>query len=406
MARVHTRHCFDVGSRYSAPLAYYALHGTRGSWFVVAELTPFKEGRPLSESMAKNAPVSDTSADRLTSLRRSLESFSRVPLGVFPTPLDSCPRLSEAIGPIEICVKRDDLTGLAFGGNKVRHLEYVFGDALQRRATAIISGSNAHANLPRQVAAACAKLGMHPYMLLRGERPDHLSGNLLIYALMNGRCRFVALDSFYNDFSRLADEWASELSAAGERPYIFDDVDPDSRGLGLAALGYVNALVELEKQFQDLNWRPDVIYMCSAVTSQGGVAAAMAAAEVSYRLVGVSARNPGAASTITKVANQASTLLELDHRFTVEEITNLSDYIGPLYGKPTPESMAATRLAAQTEGLLLDPVYTGKAMAAVIDHVHQGLIKPGTRVLFWHTGGAPALFDPEVALAIEEGWQL
>jgi 1-aminocyclopropane-1-carboxylate deaminase/D-cysteine desulfhydrase-like pyridoxal-dependent ACC family enzyme len=350
-------------------------------------------------------PESKKSPDKLANLRQSLASYPRVPLGVFPTPLDSCPRLSEAIGPIELYVKRDDLTGLAFGGNKVRHLEYVFGDALQRGTTAFISGSNAHANLPRQVAAACAKLGMRPFMLLRGVKPEHVGGNLLIYALMNGKCRFVPLDTYYQEFPRLADEWASELSAAGETPYVFNDVDPDSYGLGLAALGYANALLELEGQFRHMNWRPDVIYMCSAVTSQAGISVAIEATGASYRVVGVSARNAGAATTISKVANQASSLLEVDHRFTPEQITNLSDYIGPIYGTPTPESMAATWLAAQTEGLLLDPVYTGKAMAAVIDHVRKGVIKPGTRVLFWHTGGAPALFDPEVALAIEAAWQ-
>ena len=338
---------------------------------------------------------------KFTQLRRSLDGFPRIPLGVFPTPIDPCPRLSKAVGPIEIYVKRDDLTGLAFGGNKVRHLEYVFGDAVQRGATAIISGSSAHANLPRQVAAACAKLGMRPFMILRGERPEHLFGNLLIYALMDGACRFVTVESFYKDFTRLADAWASELAAAGERPYIFDDANPDSEGLGLAALGYVNAVLELESQFEALNWRPDIVYMCSAVTSQAGVQTAITALDASYRLVGVSARNPGAAATITKVANRASTILELDHRFTPDEITNLSEYIGD-YGKPTRESVAATRLAAQTEGLLLDPVYTGKAMAAVIDHVHQGVIASGTRVLFWHTGGTPHLFDPDVVRAIEE----
>jgi 1-aminocyclopropane-1-carboxylate deaminase/D-cysteine desulfhydrase-like pyridoxal-dependent ACC family enzyme len=359
----------------------------------------------LSESSAQSEAAANTRADAILAVRRSLDGFPRVSLGIFPTPLEACPRLSEAIGPVEIFIKRDDLTGLAFGGNKVRHLEYIFADAIERGATAIISGSNAHANLPRQVAAACARLGMRPFLLLRGERPEHVSGNLLIYALMDGKCRFVPLDTYYENFSRLADEWASELTAAGERPYIFNDVDPDSHGLGLGALGYVNALLELEAQFQELKWRPDVIYMCSAVTSQAGVAAAMVAIEATYRLVGISARNPGAGETIMKVANQASTLLELDHRFTREEITNLSEYIGPIYGKPTPESMAATRLAAQTEGLLLDPVYTGKALAAVIDHVHQGVIAPGSRVLFWHTGGAPALYDPEVALAIEEGWR-
>lgn len=241
-------------------------------------------------------------------------------------------------------------------------------------------------------------------MLLRGERPEHLFGNLLIYALMDGECRFVPIESFYKDFHGLATAWASELAATGERPYIFDDADPDSEGLGLAALGYVNAVVELESQLEALNWRPDVIYMCSAVTSQAGVATAITASGASYRLVGVSARNPGAAATITKVANRASTLLELDHRFTPGEITNLSEYIGS-YGKPTDESMAATRLAAQTEGLLLDPVYTGKAMAAIIDHVHQGSIASGSRVLFWHTGGTPHLFDPDVVKAIEDSSQ-
>jgi 1-aminocyclopropane-1-carboxylate deaminase/D-cysteine desulfhydrase-like pyridoxal-dependent ACC family enzyme len=358
---------------------------------------------PVAQLTRPQNPIRfrELDANKLTGLRQSLQGFPRVPLGVFPTPIDPCPRLSKAVGPVEIYVKRDDLTGLAFGGNKVRHLEYVFGDAIQKGATAIISGSHAHANLPRQIAAACAKLGMRPCMLLRGDKPENLFGNLLIYALMDGECRFVPVESFYRDFHALATAWASDLAAAGERPYIFDDANPDSEGLGLAALGYVNAVLELESQFEALNWRPDVIYMCSAVTSQAGVATAITALGASYRLVGVSARNPGAAATITKVANRASTLLELDHRFTTNEITNLSDYIGN-YGKPTSQSMAATRLAAQTEGLLFDPVYTGKALAALIDHVDEGSVAPGARVLFWHTGGTPHLFDPDVVHAIEK----
>jgi 1-aminocyclopropane-1-carboxylate deaminase/D-cysteine desulfhydrase-like pyridoxal-dependent ACC family enzyme len=351
-------------------------------------------GRPTSIRFRK------LNAAKVAALRKSLGEFPRVSLGVFPTPIDPCPRLSRAVGPVEIYVKRDDLTGLAFGGNKVRHLEYVFGDAARSQATAIISGSHVQANLPRQLAAACAKLGMRPCMLLRGDKPEHLFGNLLIYGLMDGACRFVPHDSFYKNFGSLAADWASELAAAGERPYIFDDADPDSEGLGLAALGYVNAVLELESQLDTLNWRPDVIYMCSAVTSQAGVATGLTAIESGYSLLGVSARNPGAAATITKVANRASTLLGLDHRFAQAEITNFSEYLGT-YGKPTPESIAASRLAAQTEGLLLDPVYTAKAFAAVIDHVQRGLIKPGTRILFWHTGGTPHMFDPDVVRAIE-----
>ena len=127
--------------RNSTGLAYYAppIHGEAGARVKVLE-SPFKEAS-LSEPKAKDAPGADLSGDKFTRLRRSLDNFPRVPLGVFPTPLDPCPRLSEAIGPVEIYVKRDDLTGLAFGGNKVRHIEYVFGDAIQRGATAIISGS-------------------------------------------------------------------------------------------------------------------------------------------------------------------------------------------------------------------------------------------------------------------------
>lgn len=339
-----------------------------------------------------------------TDLRRSLEAYARVPLGALPTPLEACPRLSQAIGSVEIYVKRDDLTGLALGGNKVRHLEYVIGDALQRGATAIISGSNSHTNLPRQLAAACAKVGMRPYMLLRGYRPTHLTGNLLIYALMNGHCRFVPPESYYNDFRRMATEWAAQLSAAGEVPYIFDDVDPKSRGIGLAALGYVQAYLEVEEQFADLHWQPDYVYLNSAVTTQAGIAVGMKARKADYGLIGVTARSPGGTEVITEVANNASILLELDHQFTTQDITNFSDYIGPVFGKPTPASIAAVRLAAETEGLILDPIYTGRALAAVIDHVKEHVIAPGSRILFWHTGGTPALFEPEVAEAIEQEW--
>jgi 1-aminocyclopropane-1-carboxylate deaminase/D-cysteine desulfhydrase-like pyridoxal-dependent ACC family enzyme len=268
----------------------------------------------------------------------------------------------------------------------------------------MISGSNAHANLPRLVAAACARIGLTCHMLLRGDPPSRLEGNLLIYALLGGQARFVADDAYYADFSRLANEWAAELEQAGERVYIYDDVDATSSTVSLAALGYVNAALELEEQLAEQSWRPDFIYLCSAMTTQAGLAVGAKALGLTSQLVGVSARDEEASSTIAGIAGRTASLLELDLPFETADITNVDDYIGPLYGSPTPESMEATLLAARTEGLLVDPIYTGKALAAIIDHVRRGRIPGGSRVLFWHTGGTPALFDHAIAETIEARW--
>jgi len=340
----------------------------------------------------------------ISKLRQALEPFPRVSLAPLPTPLDPLPRLAEAIGDVELYVKRDDLTGLAFGGNKVRYMEFLLAEAAQRGATTVISGSNAHANLPRLVASACARLGFTCHMLLRGTAPSTLDGNLLIYALLGGRARFVADDAYHRDFARLASEWAAELEAAGERVFIYDDVESTSNTVSLAALGYVSAALELEEQLETRGWRPDFIYLCSSMTTQAGLAVGSRALGSAHQLVGVSARDRNAASTIAGIATRAAGLLELDLRFDTADITNVDDYIGGLYGKPTSESMQATLLAAHTEGLLIDPIYTGKAMAAVVDHVRTGRIPAGSRVLFWHTGGTPALFDHAIAESIPNPW--
>ncbi len=347
--------------------------------------------------------VSTKASDRL---RQSLKPFPRVALAPLPTPLEPLPRLGDAIGDIELYVKRDDLTGVALGGNKVRYMEFILAEAVQRGATAIVSGSNAHANLPRLVAASCARLGLTCHMLLRGDPPSQLEGNLLIYALLGGRARFVDDDAYYGDFARLAGEWTAELEAAGDRVYLYDDVDATSSSVSLAALGYVSAALEVEEQFSTQGWQPDYIYLCSAMTTQAGLAVGARALGSTSQVVGVSARDKGASSTIAGIASRAATLLELDVQFETADITNVDDYIGALYGRPTPESMEATTLAARTEGLLIDPIYTGKALAAVIDHVRRGRIPSGSRVLFWHTGGTPALFDRPIAEIIEKRWSV
>jgi 1-aminocyclopropane-1-carboxylate deaminase/D-cysteine desulfhydrase-like pyridoxal-dependent ACC family enzyme len=354
--------------------------------------------------VAMSETVVGVSSQAAAQLRQSLQPFPRLTLAPLPTPLDALPRLAKAIGDVDLYVKRDDLTGLAFGGNKARYMEFILAEAIQHGATAIISGSNAHANLPRLVAAACARIGLTCHMLLRGDPPSSLEGNLLIYALLGGEARFVADDAYYHDFSRLAEEWEAELEEAGERVYVYDDVDSTSHTVSLAALGYVSAALEAEEQFAAQRWQPDYVYLCSAMTTQAGLAVGGRALGASAQLVGVSARDKQASPTIAGIANRTASLLELDLPFATADITNVDDYIGPLYGSPTPESMEATLLAARTEGLLVDPIYTGKALAAIIDHVRSGRIPGGSRVLFWHTGGTPALFDHAIAATIEERW--
>ncbi len=327
-------------------------------------------------------------------VRQALERLPRVPLAQLPTPLEPAPRLTRAVGGPTIFVKRDDLTGLALGGNKARQLEYLLGEALHQGATAVLSGAGVDSNHCRQLAAACARLGLRACFILRGERPTRLEGNLLLDTLFGADCRFIPTERFYAEFPRAAGDWFAELSAQGERPYLIDTLGWDSPALGLAAVGYVNAALELEHQFRSLAWRPDAVYLCSGAATQAGLVLAQKYLGLPYRLVGVSASAfvPNKPGVIAQVAERAAGLLGLDLAVHPHEVTNLEEYLGPGYGAMTPASVAALRLAARTEGLLLDPVYTAKAMAALIDHAGRGLIRPAEQVLFLHTGGAPAVF--------------
>ena len=327
-------------------------------------------------------------------LRAALERHPRVRLGHLPTPIEDAPRLSAAIGGPDVAVKRDDLTGLALGGNKVRQLEYLLGEALAHDATAILTGAGVDSNHCRLLASACARLGLRACLILRGERPGRLEGNLLLDALFGAEQRFIPADRFYQDFARVAEAWSTELRANGERPYVLDTLGWDSPTLGVAALGYVQAAVEMEEQFEARGWKPDTIFFCSGAATQAGLTAAQRILRLPYLLIGVSASPfiPNKPAIIAQVATRASSLLGDSRSVASSDVINLDGYIGSGYGALTPASVEAQRLAARTEGLLLDPTYTAKAMAALIDHAGTGRVRAGERVLFLHTGGAPAVF--------------
>ena len=327
-------------------------------------------------------------------VRTALDRLPRTPLAHVPTPLEPVPRLSSAIGGPEIFVKRDDLTGLALGGNKVRQLEYLLGDALEKNATAVLTGAGIDSNHCRLLACGCAKLGLRACLILRGTQPARLEGNLLLDTLFGADMRFIPAERFYTEFPRASAEWASELQAAGGRPYLIDTAGWDSPALGRAALGYVEAALELEEQFDASGWRPDAIVLCSGAATQAGLEAARRLLGLPYRVIGVSASPfiPDKAGVIAQVASRTLGLLGSPRPVSPHELTNLDGYIGSGYGALTPASVDAQRLAARTEGLLLDPTYTAKAMAALIDLVKRRCLRGKERVLFLHTGGAPAVF--------------
>ncbi|HZP96271.1 MAG TPA: pyridoxal-phosphate dependent enzyme [Candidatus Limnocylindria bacterium] len=327
-------------------------------------------------------------------LESALAQLPYIPLAHLPTPLEATARLGSAIDVPRLHVKRDDLTGLAMGGNKTRQLEYLLGAAVASGATAVITGAGAESNHCRQLAAGCARLGLRACLILRGEPTPTPEGNLLLDTLLGAESRYIPADRFYEGFAAAAEAWARELRAEGHTPYLIDTLGYDSPSLAIAALGYVRAALELEAQFEVVRWRPASVYFCSGAATQAGLLVASAALDLPYELVGVSASPfiPKKQEVIAKVATRTASLLGLSIAIDPQGVTNLDAYIGPGYGVTTPASRAALVLAARTEGLLLDPTYTAKALAALIDRRRRGLVGKSDDVLFLHTGGTPNLF--------------
>ena len=325
-------------------------------------------------------------------LEARIEALARVRLAHLPTPLDPCPRLTAALGGPEIWIKRDDLTGLAFGGNKTRQLEFVFADILARGADTVVAGAYTQSNWCRQMTAAARKLGLEvSLVLLHGEKGPALQGNLLLDRLMGAEVTVVDLDSMER-LAPLLEAKAEELARAGRKPYIVAPFALDRLALG--AFGYVNAALELDRQFADAGIDPDWLYLCGANMTPAGLALGLKALGRRARLINIAPirwSEPRAAD-IARIASAAAERLGLDVRLGADEIANYDDYIGERYGLVTAGGREALQLLARTEAIILDPVYSSKAMAGLIDHIRRGRIGKGETVVFLHTGGTPALF--------------
>lgn len=319
----------------------------------------------------------------------------RVRLATLPTPLQDASRLREALGGPDRCprilIKRDDLTGLAFGGNKARKLEFLVADAMNQRSTVLITTGAVQSNHARMTAAAARLAGMNAALVLTSadDHPD-VQGNLLLDRLLLADVRLLLPDSGKTPDEAM-EEIAEQLESKGERPYII----PGGGSNAIGAFGYVAATLELAGQLVELCVAPKRLYYASGSRgTQAGLVLGAKLYNAPYQVYGV-AVSPGTGERSTRAAvivQQAAALLGKDVSVTVADLVHDEAYAGPAYGVPTEGCLEAIALLARHEAIFLDPVYSGKAMAGLIDHIRQGVFAPSDTVVFLHTGGTPALF--------------
>lgn len=330
----------------------------------------------------------------LAQLYEAVAQFPRVPLATLPTPLEPCPRLSAELGGPKIYVKRDDLTGLALGGNKVRALEFRLGEALRRGADTVLLAVEATSNSARQTAAACCRLGLDCILFLRGSDAETVAGNLLIDHLL-AEAHLVPAPTV-DGLLPLVEAHAAVLKKRGRRPFILNTDPVFSLG---SALGYALAFAELVQQAEGYGFSPTHVYLTSGGRSLAGLMVGSQFIPKRVKLVGISAV-PGLGRTAAEIlpwAEAAFQALGLARPVQTEDVESTDNYAGDAYGVPTRLGDEALRLVARLEGLLLDPVYTAKGMSGLIDHVRKGRLGPDDHVVFIHTGGLPALFHPATA---------
>lgn len=322
-----------------------------------------------------------------------LTGFPRVSLAHLPTRLEILPRLSEHLKGPEIWVKRDDCTGLATGGNKTRKLEFSMGEALEQGADTVITVGAVQSNHVRQTAAAACKLGLKCEVLLehRVTNPTELyrtSGNVLLDRIFGANLReYDAGTDFDAEMKRVA----IEVSAAGGSPYII----PGGASNPVGALGYVGCGEELLQQCDEQDVRFDhVVTATGSAGTQAGLVVGLRGSGSDLPVLGIGVRVPQDVQEerVYKLALETAELVEKPGCVAREDIVADCNYVGPGYGMPTESMNEAVLMLARTEGLLFDPVYSGKALAGMIDYVRQGRFTKNQKIVFLHTGGAAGLF--------------
>jgi len=301
-----------------------------------------------------------------------------------PTPVEALPALSDRLGGPALLVKRDDQTGLAFGGNKTRKLEFLVADARARGADLLITGGAAQSNHCRQTAAAAAKFGLACTLALAGEPPRQPSANLILDQLLGADIVWTTNDARDETMARVA----AEARVAGRHPYLI----PYGGSNEIGALGYVFAMQELMAQDVHPDW---IVVASSSGGTQAGMTVGARLFGYQGRILGISIDKPEVALSrdiVAELATRTARHLGESFSFAAGDILANDSYLGGGYGVMGKPEIEAINLFARTEALLLDPVYTGRAAAGLLDLIRNGFFKPDETVLFWHTGGTPALF--------------
>jgi len=328
----------------------------------------------------------------------AIEKLPRVSLGFYPTPITNASHLSSRLEGPALYIKREDLSGLALGGNKCRKLEFILAEAQRQGATAVISTASSQSNFCLQLAAAGRKLGMKPaFALIKGVHVE-TQGNLLLQNILGSDIEILEVadmnllkGNFIND---KWDQMSAHLRATGHRPFVMRHNIPDISAL-LGGRGLIKTKNELDKQCKSLGIEPTYVMLANGGGgTQAGLELGSRYLKTKWKVVGVCVLNSKAVAqqTVAEQVNATSDFLGLGVSVTPDEIEVYDEYIGEGYGIPTEEGIEAIRTVARTEAIFLDPVYTSKAMSGLMDLVQRGRFKPDDTVVFVHTGGVAATF--------------
>jgi D-cysteine desulfhydrase family pyridoxal phosphate-dependent enzyme len=324
--------------------------------------------------------------------RMKFNNLPRVKLASLPTPIQPLPNLTKTLNGPKIWIKRDDLTGLAFGGNKARKLEYIMADALNKKADYIVTGAGFHSNWCTQTAAAAKKLGMKIKLIKKGPEEGYdrkaWDGNHLLHKLTGADVKVVKSENF--EFSIEAE--MNELIEKGHKPYSI----PVGGSIPLGAAGYLNAMLEI--MYQSVKEGIHFDYLVHATGSGGthaGLVMGAKALNTNINVIGTTVGWGEKREHIEKVSNiikESKKSFELDFKYSPKDLIIYTDYQGGGYGFVSEQKLEALKILAQTEGIMIDPVYTATSMACLIDLIKKKELNKNHKVLFLHTGGAVALY--------------
>jgi len=331
--------------------------------------------------------MSDAAKMSHQEIRERIATLPRLDIALKQTPLEEARNLGRVLGGPRIFVKRDDLTGVAFGGNKLRNLEFRLAHAMKDEPDTVIVGLDLQSNSARQTVGACNKLGLKTILVLEGQRPNNVQGNLLVDYLLGADVHFAA---DRHEQRAMLDRLAQEVRAQGGRPHILNDNPMFDVA---SAVAYLEVTLEVIEQLAERDLAPDYFYMSSSGKGSAGIMLAQKLLGAGFAMHAVCATDEfHLPSRTAAIANETIAALGLDISVAEDEVINTTDFVGKGYGIPSEAGDEAVRLFARTEGIILDPIYTGKAAAGLIAHIREGRFSQDDVVVFVHTGGTPAIF--------------